>query len=413
MNPPPARDASSRQAVDRTALADVPGSASVVDTFSLVVGGPFYAALRRLMLVGPAANIRGRLLVFFALTWVPLFVLAALSGTAVGNQVTVPLVRDYSMYGRLWVGLPLLIIAEIAIDPRLHRVAVTFDRSGIIGDADIATYRAALERVGSLRDSGLAELLLVLLASVPFFMLDGFEWNAPRITTWHSTTAGGLSAAGWWFAFVSSPLLRFLLLRWLWRGVLWGILLYHVTRLKLHLMPTHPDLLGGLGFVLAAQRQFGILFAAIGAILAGQYGNAIAYLGMEIGETKVAMAVYVCLAVLLVLCPLVLFVPQLAEVRRDGMSRYSQVARELTEAFDAKWARGQRHTGEAMLGDPDPSSLIDYVDSFNVVRNMRVLPINKELVLQVAAQAAAPLAVVWIVATPLDEIISGLVKMVA
>jgi hypothetical protein len=47
----------------------------------------------------------------------------------------------------------------------------------------------------------------------------------------------------------------------------------------------------------------------------------------------------------------------------------------------------------------------------NIIREMQVIPIGKELVIQVAAEAAAPFALVWLFATPIDEIVRGLFRM--
>ena len=384
---------------------------SLVANFSLVIGGPFYRTLRRLKLVEPAPNIRGRILALLALTWLPLVILAAAQGAALGGKVKLPLLRDFSIYGRFFVGLPLLIIAEIVIDPWIRRVVSIFNDSGIIRTANLSAYYAALKKIMLLRDSGVVELVLLLLASFPFFMLDDLEWISPGLTTWHGTASGGLSAAGWWFAFVSSPILRFLLFRWLWRYLLWSILLYRIMKLDLNLMPAHPDSLGGLGFVLNAQRHFGILFAAIGGFLAGQYGNSIAYFGASLMSTRTPIFAFVTLSFAIVLCPLVLFTPKLVVVRRNGLSRYSQLARSLTGAFDAKWVDSPKSIQQTMLGNSDPSSLIDYLSSYNVVKDMKVFPINKQLVIQVAAEAAAPLALLWLAATPVEQIITGLLKM--
>jgi hypothetical protein len=81
-----------------------------------------------------------------------------------------------------------------------------------------------------------------------------------------------------------------------------------------------------------------------------------------------------------------------------------------TEIHDAKRDRDAAATQESMLGSPDPSSLTDYVRAYNVIRDIKVFPINKQLVLQVAAQAGTPLLFVWIVATPVEQIIVGLLK---
>jgi hypothetical protein len=397
--------------VSSDSRVDVPSESSIVKNFSLVLGGPFYALLRRLKLVEPAPNIRGRIAMLLILTWVPLACLSALEGVLFGHNVSLPLLYDFSIYGRFFLALPLIIIAEVVIDPKIRHVVTTFDESGLIGTAALARYHSALERISRLRDSGMAELLLLVFASLPIFMLDQEEWISQQFTTWHGNTSGGLSGAGYWFVFVSSPILRFLLLRWLWRYFVWSLLLFHVMKLDLNLTPAHPDLLGGLGFVLDAQRHFGILSAAIGSILAGQFGNSVAYFGDTLGSTKVPMIAFVLIAVFIVLCPLTLLSPKLSALRRAGLARYSQLARQLTKSFDAKWTQDGNGTRETILGSPDPSSVADLVSSYNVVRDLKIVPIDRKLVLQVAAEAAAPLAIVWLVATPAERIVANLIKM--
>jgi hypothetical protein len=47
--------------------------------------------------------------------------------------------------------------------------------------------------------------------------------------------------AGWWHVFVSLPIFQFLMVRWLWRYLIWCRLLWRISRLDLQLIPTHPD----------------------------------------------------------------------------------------------------------------------------------------------------------------------------
>jgi hypothetical protein len=388
-----------------------PASSAVVANFSLVVGGPFYALLRRLRLVEPAPNIGGRIAMLFVLTWVPLACLAALQGVLFGHKVSLPLLYDFSIYARYFVGLPLLVIAEVVIDPRIRRVVTTFDSSGLIGAEVLPRYHAALEDISRLRNSRLAELLVLILAALPFFMLvDQQEWISKGLTTWHGNASAGLSDAGWWFACVSSPVLRFLLFRWLWRYLLWSLLLFRVMKLDLNLMPAHPDLMGGLGFVLDAQRHFGILFAGIGSFMAGRYGNSIAYFGVSVRGITIPMIVFVLIAVVVVLCPLTLLSPRLSALRTAGLDCYGQLATKLTKALDAKLTREGVRMGGPLPG-PDLASMADFVRIYAVIRDLRVIPIDRKLLLQVAAQAAAPLAILWIAATPAERIIAGVLKV--
>ncbi len=59
------------------------------------------------------------------------------------------------------------------------------------------------------------------------------------------------------------PVFRFLLLRWSWKLFLWSHLLWRVAKLKLVLMPTHPDSTAGLGGLEVVHRYFTPLILAI------------------------------------------------------------------------------------------------------------------------------------------------------
>jgi hypothetical protein len=59
----------------------------------------------------------------------------------------------------------------------------------------------------------------------------------------------------------------------MWRYALWVYLLRKASKVDLTPLPAHPDRLGGLGFLLFAQRQFGPLGAASGRVVAGHFAN--------------------------------------------------------------------------------------------------------------------------------------------
>ena len=66
------------------------------------------------------------------LTWAPLLVLCLMQGSALGGQIKIPFLFDFSMYGRFVIGLPLLVFAEIVIDPAIRGAVGEFVRAGIV-----------------------------------------------------------------------------------------------------------------------------------------------------------------------------------------------------------------------------------------------------------------------------------------
>ena len=81
--------------------------------------------------------------------------------------------------------------------------------------------------------------------------------------------------AGLWYWLVCLSLFRFLMFRWLWRVALWWCFLWRVARLDLHLVATHPDGAGGLGYLEVAQTYFAPLVLAVSAVMSAAFAEEI------------------------------------------------------------------------------------------------------------------------------------------
>ena len=81
------------------------------------------------------------------------------------------------------------------------------------------------------------------------------------------------------------------------------------------------------------------------------------------------------------------------------------------QLFDREWIRGQPPPGEVALGNEDASSLADLGASFTVVPEMRIAPIDKRTPFVLAVAAAFPMAPVVFIATPTDELVRAVLKM--
>jgi hypothetical protein len=243
---------------------------SAVRDLSLVLGGPLYDFLLRFGIVRLALpNVVRRIVGLVALTWLPLLFLSLKDGLAFGNQVKIPFLYDFSIYGRFLIGLPLLLLAEIVIDPAIRQAVGEFLNAGLVPDEERPEFDRVLERTQLLRDSWVPEGTILALAFFPVFLFQ-HEWAAGAISSWHTTSAG-LTAAAMWFAVFSTPVLRFLIYRWVFRYVVWALLLWRISQLHLILPPTHPDPAAGLNFLGLAQKRFGILILCFGMHVFRQY----------------------------------------------------------------------------------------------------------------------------------------------
>jgi hypothetical protein len=380
--------------------------------FSLVIGGPFHRSMIRFGLnPTPGPNIRRRIWFFVLVTWAPLLLLSLAGGRALPGTIGLPFLYDYSAHARFLICIPLLFAAEIVVDPGIGRAVAIFRAGGIVRMEDCPAFDAILLKIEKLRDSGLTEAIILLVSLFPMAMFASTAWRSAAGATWHHLPNGTLSAAGWWFMIVSSTSLRFLMLRWLWRYLLWSYLLHRIASLDLVLLGTHPDGSAGLDFVTSAQRHFAFVFLAGGVVVAGEYGNDIAYFGLPVQAILIPALIYVILSVLAVLGPIALLAPQLVRTRKRDMIVYGRLGRELTASFDAKWIGGKNPSNESLLGHPDPSSLIDFAGNFAIIKAIQPVPVSRGLVLQVAAYAGLPFGLLYIVASPINETLKQLAKM--
>src|SRR5262245_38701321 len=132
--------------------------------FSVVLGGPVYQALRRTGLSGDTLQlVRRRIVAIMTLAWIPLFLLSAADGKAWGNAVAVPFLRDIDAQARFLVALPLLVMAEIVVHQRMRPVVEQFVTLGLVGETVRQRFDAAIERSMRLRNSLLAEVMLIAL----------------------------------------------------------------------------------------------------------------------------------------------------------------------------------------------------------------------------------------------------------
>ncbi|MFP2909576.1 hypothetical protein ACLESD_31930 [Pyxidicoccus sp. 3LFB2] len=358
---------------------------SPLPDFSLMKGGPLFRFERRLHLVrSNRPTLRRCTLAFVGLTWLPIPLLTLVQGGTAPHA----LFSELQVHVQLLVALAVLVASETYVDEHLSLAVRQFHASHLLGEGSRPAFDDAVRAVLRWRDSSVAEACLLFAA----FAL-ALVAPADPARTWIFTEAGGPpSAAGWWYLAVSQPLFRFLVLRWLWRGTVWAYFLFRVSRLPLVLVPTHPDLAGGLGFLATCQACFSPVVFALAAALAshlwrtqpqGMVGTPLPYI--------IPMLVLGGVSAVIVYAPLALFTPQLVRAKRQGDALFTALAAWHSRRFERKWFGDA--DGKDVLGAPDFSSLADLGSSFATARRMRLFPFERRSLVAVVAAALAPLAI--------------------
>ena len=321
-------------------------SREVAEDFSLVLGGPLFQIFRRAYLSGSALELlRRRIIVITTTSWLPLLLLSAWKGTAWGNLVSLPFIHDIDAHARLLISLPLIIAAELMVHQRMRNVTRQFLERGLIPEEARQQLDKAVASAKRLRNSVTAELLLVAFVYGVGVLFIWRRFGALEVSSWYEIENGRLhlSPAGWWFGLVSLPLFQFLLFRWYYRLLIWARFLWQVSRIKLELLPTHPDRSAGLGFLSNVSFAFVPLLLAQGALAAGTMANRILYAGGHLIDLKLDIIGVVAIVLLFVLGPLLVFSPQLSRAKRKGRREYGALAQHYVREFDTKWLRGAHH----------------------------------------------------------------------
>ncbi|MGQ0634696.1 MAG: hypothetical protein ACT4QC_08800 [Planctomycetaceae bacterium] len=393
-----------------------PENSELPAEFSLVLGGPLYQTWRRTrMLRPPLELLHRRLLGSVAITWLPLTVLTVIGGNATGG-VRVPFLFDLDVHAKLLVVLPLLIAAEVLVHRLLRVIVRQFIEQGLIEPAEEARFGGAVAAAVRLRNSTIVELLMLALAFFGGYWL-WKERVALHVATWYGQVTGEsirLTPAGYWYVFVSMPLARFVLLRWYFRLTVWYRFLWTVSRIPLRLNPLHPDRAGGLGFLGQSVFAFAPLLLAHTLLLAAIIAERIWHEDARLPDFQLEIAGLFGLLMLMVLAPLTFFFFQLTRAKRSGLYEYGALAAAYVADFRRKWitGAGPEAAAEPLLGTADLQSLADLANSYDVIREMRVVPINRFSVLRLAILIALPLAPLVLTVIPLEQVLTRLVQVV-
>jgi len=215
-----------------------------------------------------------------------------------------------------------------------------------------------------------------------------------------------LTFAGWWTLLIALPLFWFLLGRWLWRFVTWGLLLRDVARCDLRLVATHADRCGGLAFIGQYPNTYLMFVFALSTVVAATVLKNVVYSGAALMSFKFALIGLIAFLAVAFVVPLAAFTPVLMALKKSGLRRYSVLVTHHNLAFEAKWIDNlDRSAEEQPLGSPDVSSLADLAASYDMIKNIRPLPVTKETIMPLLLAALIPFIGVALTQVPLKQIL--------
>jgi hypothetical protein len=339
--------------------------------FSIVRGAPIYRLMCKVRLSGTLARALLGAVALAAAAWLPLVALTLTQGLATGWRGA--LLEDFQVYDRCLIAIPLLLVADEVVDPRFSGAIRYLTAAHLVPDENRDAVERAIAKATRLRDSPWEVLLVVPAAYARVFFAfpeGGISWKLLS----HVGGDGSISYAGYWYLFVTGPIFLVLLLRWVWRIVVWTLLLWRLSTSALQLQPTHPDSAGGLGPVADAHSSLGLVVLAAASVLAAAIANHV-HRGMGSAlDYKLAMILFVVVAPLLCVAPLLILAPVISREKRLFLMEYGVKAADYSIRFEQRWVKSPEPIA---LATPDIATDSNLGQSFQRACSMKAFLLTR------------------------------------
>jgi hypothetical protein len=377
-------------------------------TFSLVQGGPPYHIQHKLGLIpSRGLGVPRRVLFFILLTWAPIMAWAIVSRRLFPGLAPEPLLQHFGVHVRCLVAIPLLIAAEAVAEAISQRIFPYFVTSGIVTETQEPRFVEILRQAARLRDSWLAWGVLAALALLLAWRFTGvgealhadeLSWAVSR-----ETDRLRLGFGGWWFLGVVRPVFTFFLLYWVWRLCIAAVVSWRIAHLDLRLVPTHPDRVGGLGFLEQAPFAFSPIVLALSAVLASHWAHQILYHQVDVDALKLPLGMFVAAVLAIFLGPFLLFSAPLRQLKRRSLLTYGALVGEHGWLVQKRWILGEPVEDKRLIEAPELGPVADTITMYEAVKRIKMAPLGKPSLLAVVIPTLLPMIPVWAIKVPVKD----------
>ena len=378
-----------------------------IDEFLVACGGPFYELQRRLGLLREDTFRAGfRAALFVGLAWGVPLLLSLLAGAAYGPPAENPYLTDLGVWARYFIAVGLFVLMERQVQERLRVHLGQFSRAHLLAPGSFEAAAAAVTRALQRRDARLPEAICLAIAIV----ISGaslLRFLDAESASWAVRASGGrntLTPAGWWCIVVSTPLFWFLLLRWLWRLLVWSKLLRDLAALELRLVATHPDGHGGLAFIGQYPNSYTTFIFAVSCVLGAGLARILPSGDLTPATYGFVMGGWLLIVLLLFAHPLAAFRKPLNALRERTLLACSAQATRYHRAVERELLG--RNISAAEDAEPATANTIpDPSKTFTTAGKLSAFLVSRSALLPVSAAALLPLAAAGATQLPIKKVL--------
>jgi hypothetical protein len=350
-----------------------------------------------------------RILFWILILWLPPILSIILSRPLTEKVPQIDIFQDFSFHVRNLIAVPILLVCEKIIFRATNELISTGLQRGVIrkeNKENIVKFQSHLHRFQS---SIVIEVLLILLSLLYVTNHLYIDFKS-EVTFWKSTNSPFYAFAFWWDQWVGLTAYFFLILRWIFKFILWISLLLKLSCSKLNLVCLHPDKIGGLSFLVQRHFLFAFVATAISSVGSANIASSVMYGNITLETFYLPLGLYVTLLVGVFVLPLIFFSPLLLREKKRGKNLYGNLAFKYTENFKKKWFNQNDLNEQELLGSPDIQSLNDLMGSFSQLGSMNVIPITRQTLIILISRIGIPILPLGLFKIPLPELFSLVIK---
>lgn len=385
-----------------------------IGEFLVSRGGPFYELQKRLRLLRedePCLNTRAA--IFVGLAWGVPLLLSLMAGNAFGAFSEKPFLLHPTAWARFFIAVGIFILVEGYVEKRLGAILRQFLQAPLLAPASLKAAAKSVGRALDRRNSQLAEAVCLTFAIV---LTIGSAYNlfATHTSSWLVQSAAdgkSLTMAGWWCVVFSSSIFFFLIARWIWRLVVWGLLLRELAALELRLVVTHPDGYGGLGFVGEFPNAYTPLVFALGCVNGAVIAEALIKGTIAAATYGYVMAGWLIVVHVLLALPLTAFSAPLSDLKEQTLLLSGALATRHFRATERS-ALGRNVCAATDASSETADEVANPSTIFTAAKKLPTFLFSRSTLLPVSAAALLPLVAAGATQLPFEELLKILKRLV-
>lgn len=371
-------------------------------------------ALTKIGILGGGAKVQlSRVLIPFALCWLPLAVITLFQGTFWTGNMDTSFITSFDTQARFLITMPILILAEKLVSSKLDRILGQLKNSGIVNKEDHITFDEIIKRNVKFLKSHWTDIAVFVICYIHVFIVLFYKSENTSFLSWQIYYEDGeasLDFAGKWSTLISRPFILFLFYRWILRIVVWGNILRSVSNLKLNLFAIHPDLCGGLGFLGYSIRYFTPVAFAFSATIVGNMADFMLIEGSHLDDLKIPALAYLIFITILFTLPLIFFTGKLMDAREKSVFENYDFANGIYRELRLKFAKGYEKVNAEDLSSVDYSAAADLSAVVDNSLKMKFVPFTIKDLIPLWAMSTLPFLAVVLLEIPIKELFQTLIS---